>query len=427
MLSAWTRLRTGPKISVSAEIAGRGNVVENRGLHEVAGFVFRNLRVAAVEQNLCALLFAESDQRFDALFALRRDHRAHLHAFFEAVADFEFRSGVGDGIAEGFLRFADRDRDGDGEAALAGASEGAVADDLRGHGHVGVGKNDDVILRSALALRAFAVGGGARVNVFCDGRRSDETDGANFRMVEQRIDCGLASVDQIHYAFGQSGLLDEFVNVAHGERNALGGLEDECVAGRDGVRQIPERDHAGKIEGHDGGGDAERLADHHLVDAAGDIFEVVALHHHGNAAGDFDVFDGAAHFGFGFGESLAIFLRDDAGDVVDVIFEQHLQLEERLDAVFGRSAAPFGEGRGGGFDGLVDFGGIGERDLGENFAGRGIDYVAPFCWQADIGPAAVDVVGEFDGWGCGYRVSWIHLLSRRAHTAYLRTPCGLLQ
>ena len=137
------------------------------------------------------------------------------------------------------------------------------------------------------------------------------------------------------------------------------GFEDERVAGGDGIGQIPERDHAGKVERDDRRGDAERLADHHLVDAAGNVFEVVALHHHRNAAGDFDVLDGAAHLGFGFGEGLAVFLGDDARDVVDVIFEQHLQLEQRLDAVFGRSAAPFGEGGGGGFDCLIDFGGFG--------------------------------------------------------------------
>jgi hypothetical protein len=114
-------------------------------------------------------------------------------------------------------------------------------------------------------------------------------------MIDERVDNGFAAVDQIHYALGQSGFFEQLVDVAHGERNALGGLEDEGVAGGDGVGQIPERDHAGKIEWHDGGGDAERLADHHFVDAAGDVFEVVALHHHGNAAGDFDVFDGAAH------------------------------------------------------------------------------------------------------------------------------------
>ena len=178
-------------------------------------------------------------------------------------------------------------------------------------------------------------------------------------MVEKRVDCGFTAVDQTHYAFGQAGFLQQFVDTAHGERDTLGGFEDEGVAGGDGVGQIPEGDHAGKVEGHDGGGDAEGLANHHLVDAAGDVFEIVALHHHGDAAGDFDVLNRAAHFGFGLGEGLAVFLSDDAGDVVDVVLEQHLQLEQRLDAVFGRRAAPFGEGGGGGFDGLVNFGGIG--------------------------------------------------------------------
>ena len=206
---------------------------------------------------------------------------------------------------------------------------------------------------------------------------------------------------RLDYAFGQSGFFEQLINVAHSERDALAGLEDERVAGGDGVGQIPERDHAGKIEGHDGGGDAERLADHHLVDAAGDVFEVVALHHHRNAAGDFDVFDRAAHLGFGFGESLAVFLSDDASDVVDVIFEQHLQLEERLDAVFGRSAAPFGKCGGRGFDRLIHFGSLGERNLSQSLAGRGIDDIAPFG-GGRVGPSAVDVVGEANDWRCCY-------------------------
>jgi len=130
----------------------------------------------------------------------------------------------------------------------------------------------------------------------------------------------------------------------------------------------------------------------HLIDAARHIFEVVALHHHGNATGDFDVFDCASHLGFGFGEGLAVFLRDDAGNVVEVIFEQHLQLEQWLDAVFGRRAAPFGEGCGRGFDSLVDFVGLREWDLSQSFAGCGIDYVTPFL-RTGVGPLAVDVVG----------------------------------
>jgi len=46
-----------------------------------------------------------------------------------------------------------------------------------------------------LALRAFAVGGSARVNILCDGV-DHEADGANFWMVEKGIDRGFSAVDQ---------------------------------------------------------------------------------------------------------------------------------------------------------------------------------------------------------------------------------------
>ena len=53
--------------------------------------------------------------------------------------------------------------------------------------HVGVRQNDDVILRAALALRALAVGSGARVNVSRDRSRTNKADRAHFGMVEQRV------------------------------------------------------------------------------------------------------------------------------------------------------------------------------------------------------------------------------------------------
>ncbi len=74
-----------------------------------------------------------------------------------------------------------------------------------------------------------------------------------------------------------------------------------------------------------------------------------------------------------------------------MIFEQHLEFEERLDAVFGRSAAPFREG--GGFDSLIHFVRVGERDLGQDFAGGGVDHIAE-VGGLRVGPAAVDVVGQ---------------------------------
>ena len=111
----------------------------------------------------------------------------------------------------------------------------------------------------------------------------------------------------------------------------------------------------GKIKRRDRGHHAERLADHHLVDAARDVFEVVALHHRGNSAGHFHIFDGPAQFRLALGKRFAVFLRDDAAQLVQMIFEQHFQLEERLDAVFRRRAPPLAISGGGRFDRGVDF------------------------------------------------------------------------
>src|ERR1700728_1683444 len=288
------------------EIAGCRNVVENRRLHEISRFIFRNLGVAAVEQNLRALLFAKADQRLHALLALRCDHWTHLYVFIKTIADAEFRGSLGDRVAERLLRFADSDCDRDGETTLSRAAEGAVADDLRRHGHVGVRKNHDVILGATLALAALALLARTRVDVARDRSRPNEADGANFRMVDESINHRLTAINQTNDSFGQAGFFQKLIHVAHCQRYALARLENEGVSRGDGIGQIPERNHPRKIKGHNGRGDADGLADHHLVDAAGDVFEIVTLHHHRDAAGHFHVFNCAAHLGYGFGEGLAV-------------------------------------------------------------------------------------------------------------------------
>ena len=105
------------------------------------------------------------------------------------------------------------------------------------------------------------------------------------------------------------------------------------VAAGDRVGQEPERDHRREVERRDGRDDAERLADHELVDAAGDVLEVVALHQDRDAAGDLDVLDAAPQLAAGLGEGLAVLGGDDAGDLVEVLFEELLEAEEVLDAL----------------------------------------------------------------------------------------------
>ncbi len=72
------------------EFAVRRDAVKNRRIYEISGFVARHFCVAPVHQDFGSRFFAFSNQFFDALFALRRDDRAHLHAFIESIADAEF-------------------------------------------------------------------------------------------------------------------------------------------------------------------------------------------------------------------------------------------------------------------------------------------------------------------------------------------------
>ena len=55
-----------------------------------------------------------------------------------------------------------------------------------------------------------------------------------------------------------------------------------------------------QVETANDGADANRLADHDLVDAGGNVFHELALAHVRHTTGDFDVFVRAHHFGFGF-------------------------------------------------------------------------------------------------------------------------------
>src|SRR5207248_2314774 len=113
------------------------------------------------------------------------------------------------------------------------------------------------------------------------------------------VDDVAAAVNKVDDAFGQTGLLQQFEGAAHRKRNALRRLQDEGVAAGDGIGQEPVDDHRGKIEGRDGGDDSQRLANLHFVDAGGDVFEVVALHHHGDTAGNFNILNAAPHLRLG--------------------------------------------------------------------------------------------------------------------------------
>ena len=279
---------------------------------------------------------------------------------------------------------------GDGKTTLSCAGKGALADHRGSSVEIGVGQNDGVVLGSALALHALAIGGRARVDVLRDGGGADEADGANLGMVEDGVHCFASSVDEADNALGQVQALEQAEGELHGERDLFRRLQQKTVAAGDGVGQVPEGNHRRKIEGRDGRDDADGLSDHRLVDSRRDVFQVVTLHEHGNAAGDLDVLDCAADFALGFRERLAVLHHDRAGEFVDVIFEELLEGEEILHAIARRRAPPLVLDAVSGSDGVVDLGGRGEWNASDDFVGRWIDDA--LGWGGALAPFAVDVV-----------------------------------
>ena len=189
-----------------------------------------------------------------------------------------------------------------------------------------------------------------------------------------RVDGFASAVHQVHDALGQLQLVEQCEHLLHRQRHALGRLDDDGVAAGERVRQEPEGDHPGEVERRDDGGDAEGLADHHLVDAAGDVLGVVPLDHRRGPACHLDVLDGPAHLGARFADGLAGFHRDGAREVFDVLVEQRLQLEQILNPLADRNPPPCREGAGRGPRRLLDFSGRRQRRAVELFTGRRVEH-----------------------------------------------------
>src|ERR1700719_3175894 len=131
---------------------------------------------------------------------------------------------MADGIAEPFLRVANRNRDGNSQAALSRAAEGAVPDNLRSQFHIRIGQNDGVIFCSTLALHALAARGRASINMSGYGRGAHETDGSHLRMIAPRVNYFTAAIHQVYYAAGQTGGFNKLKSAAHRKRHAFGRL-----------------------------------------------------------------------------------------------------------------------------------------------------------------------------------------------------------
>ncbi len=102
-------------------------------------------------------------------------------------------------IDQRVARCADRHGQAAGHAALPGAAVGAGGEGLDGLIDVGVGHDDQVVLRAAGRLDPFAVGRAGLVDVLGDAGGADERDGGDLGVGEQRIDALATAVDDVEH------------------------------------------------------------------------------------------------------------------------------------------------------------------------------------------------------------------------------------
>ena len=196
--------------------------------------------------------------------------------------------------------------------------------------------------------------------------------------------------DHIDHAWGNSDLLRDLGERQRRERRLARRLDDHGVAAREGGRHLPRRQEQRKIPRHDGGDDADRLAQ--------GVGEVVALDRNRFAVdlvgpsrvilkalrrrGQFDLAR--------FEDRLAVVERLEPRNLVRLLHELVADLPHQAAAFARRQLAPGPvERRPRGGDGGVHVALLGGGDRGDDLFGRRIDDLERLA-RRRVAPFAVD-------------------------------------
>ena len=316
--------------------------VQHRRTHEEAVLEARDPSAPAVHDGAGVFrVHGLTDQPFDPLAACAPDDRSHVHRVVEPGAHHPALGGGADEVPEGLMSAAHRDRQRGGQTPLSGAPEGALGHRPDRGLDIGVLKYHHRVLGPALTLHPLSIVSGLRVHGPGHRRRAHEAHRGDVRMVEKRRDRLPAAVGHLNHAGGKPRFFEKRRYPVHRERRLLGRLHDHRVAAGERAGQEPERDHRREVERRDHRDHPDRLADHELVDAAGDVLEHPALHQRGNSAGHLHVFDGPPQLAAGLGQRLAALGGHNSRDFLEIALEEGLQPEKRLHPVTGRRLPPF--------------------------------------------------------------------------------------
>src|SRR5207247_8412889 len=144
----------------------------------------------------------------------------------QAIAAPNGSCGICDVIPNAVLRLADCDRHRYCETALSCTAKSAITDNLCGHSHIGVGKDDHMVFGAALALRPFAVRACSRIDIFRYRGRADKAESAHFGMVEKGVHSRFPAIQKVDDARREADLIEQLKGPPHGERHTFRRLQD---------------------------------------------------------------------------------------------------------------------------------------------------------------------------------------------------------
>src|SRR5581483_9653667 len=183
-------------------------MVEKSAAQEEAALVSGHFETSAVGYQLRPLAYADIDVACDALERLTIHDRAHFDTRIHAVSDPQGAGALREPGNDPIRDVAHQYGDTDCHAALASRSVGRSDQAIDRLLEVGVRHHDQMILRAAECLHAFAELRAACVQAPRDGRRADEAQGLYLWMLEQRIDGDFVALHDIEHAMRQAGLLE---------------------------------------------------------------------------------------------------------------------------------------------------------------------------------------------------------------------------
>ncbi len=249
-----------------------------------------------------------------------------------------------------------------------------------------------MVLGPAHGLDPLMIGGPDLIDIVRDVGRADEADGVDQRVFQDRIHGQLVAVDHVEHPGRGPRLHHQFGQTHWHRRIAVGGLQDEGVAHRDGHAEHPHRNHGREVERGDARDDAQRLAHRVNVDAGTRAPGVIALQRMRDAAGELDEFQAALDVALGVGDDLAVLAGQQLGQLRHVGLDQPLELEHHPRAALGIGRGTAFEGVLGRLHGPVHL--LDRRQLhpGLNLAGVRVEHVGEAARGPDEGRAVDEMV-----------------------------------